>query len=249
MKLTENVLKQTIREVISELLDEGKPEPAKSPKEADEWLKTVTDVAKEADKYPKENPTKTKKVAEPSKKKKKEIKEVIDEILGEKVNPPKTRQPKKSDKKKFDKKKHWTKKQTKTRPVAPTPEEIERARKEYEQSKTTTENLDELDIEEVSGVPVAEDEFDPIAASEALDKVALPMDDNEEDLGLEEQESLPSAKIPSTPPVKEVPAPEVKVELPKAPAGQQTKTSLSLKEQVSAKHNRIFKSLVKSIAK
>ena len=58
---------------------------------------------------------------------------------------------------------------------------------------------------------------------------------------------MPSAKVPPTPPVKEVPAPEVKTELPKAPAGQQTKTSLSLKEQVSAKHNRIFESLVKKI--
>jgi hypothetical protein len=157
--------------------------------------------------------------------------------------------------------------------------------------------LKKEDIDEVSGVPVAEDEFDPLAASEALDKVALPMDDeppkaldvgpvNEEDLdekldpvgkedgdvdndgdkdssdkylkkrrdaiskkkkGKVSEQEMPDAKVPPTPPVKEVPAPEVKTELPKAPAGQQTKTSLSLQEQVSAKHNRIFESLVKKI--
>jgi len=184
MKLTENVLKQTIREVISELLDEGKPEPVKGPKEAAEFLKTVTDAAKEADKYPRENPTKNKKVASPARKEMKE------------------------------------------------------------------------DIDEVSGVPVAEDEFDPLAASEALDKVAG-VDDvkaldvgpvNEEDLDLEEQET-PDPKLPKVPDVKtEVPAAEKGLP-PRAPAGQQTTTPLSLKEQASAKHNRIFESLVKSITK
>ena len=147
--------------------------------------------------------------------------------------------------------------------------------------------LKKEDIDEVSGVPVAKnDDFDPIAASEALDKIAGVDDVEALDIGpvnekLSDKQSknmdkdddgdidakdlkalrkskkkgdvseqdMPEPELPKVPDVKtEVPAAE-KMTPPKAPAGQQTMTPLSLKEQVSAKHNRIFESLVKSVTK
>ena len=63
------------------------------------------------------------------------------------------------------------------------------------------------------------------------------------------EQEMPEPELPKVPDVKtEVPAAE-KMTPPKAPAGQQRMTPLSLKEQVSAKHNRIFESLVKSVTK
>ena len=221
MKLTENVLKQTIREVISELLDEGKPEPVKGPKEAEEWLKTVTDAAKEADKYPRSNPAKNKKVASPARK---EMKEDIDEVSGVPVA-------KDDDFDLFE----ASKSLSDVAGVDNVREALDVGPVNEKLSDKQSKNMDKDDDGDI----------------DAKDLKALRKSKKKGDVSEQEMPKAEMPKVPDVKPASDVPAevPTTVPEPPKAPAGQQTKTPMSLKEQASAKHNRIFESLVKSVTK
>jgi|5B_taG_2_1085324.scaffolds.fasta_scaffold10947_2 hypothetical protein len=213
MKLTENVLKQTIREVISELLEEDKPKPARGPKEASEFLKTVTDAAKEADKSGKEQ----RKVASPARKK---VKEDIDEVSGV--------------------------------PVAKDDDFDPLAASEALDKVAGVDDVKALDVgpvnEKLSDKQSKNMDKDDDGDIDAKDLKALRNRKSKKKGDVSEQE-MPDPELPKVPDVKtEVPAAE-KMTPPKAPAGQQTTTPMSLKEHASAKHNRIFESLVKSITK
>ena len=292
MKLTENVLKQTIREVISELLEEdsrsdGGFEPPPAPSE-DELIPV------DPPKFPppkKVTPPKNKKkrrtvLPDPSKpskdNNKKKVKEDIDEIFS----------------KSKDVETALSKTAPKKRKKLPVKQGV--PKKEPGESnadfKRRVLNLTKEDIDEVSGVPVAkDDDFDPIAASESLNMIAG-VDGLEEELdpvGQEDgdinndgkkdssdkylknrrkaigknmkkgdvsEQEMPEPKLPKVPEVEPPGTTDATPKpAPKAPPGGQTKTpmglapdpniNMSLKEQVSAKHNRIFESLVKSVTK
>ena len=307
MKLTENVLKQTIREVISELLKEdsrsdGGFEEMPAPPE-DELIPI------DPPKFPP-----TKKVTPPKITKKRRT------VLPDPSKPSKDNNTKVANPKKKVKEgavagdenglsaeemaagagegHNFQYKVTKAIDKAIKPKPMKRGNfYDHAVSRARQDGaMKKEGIDEVSGVPVAkDDDFDPFEASKSLsdvagvDNVREELDpvgkedgdiDNDGDkdssdrylmkrrkaIGnnmkgdVSEQEMPELPKPPKTPEVK---PPEVKpaeVEppgtadatpnpVPMTPPGQQTNTPMSFKEQVSAKHNRIFESLVKSVTK
>tara|TARA_R100000808_G_scaffold423_1_gene2300 strand:+ start:3540 stop:4217 length:678 start_codon:yes stop_codon:yes gene_type:complete len=224
MKLTENVLKQTIKEVINEILGED--------------LFEGDTECPEGQRMNKHGECEDKDLREGD--------EELEEVFADPKTVSHALNPKKPAREK-------TVRIPKPPAKDASKEEKERYKKLVRKRQANVkENLDEGAIQE----DAFDEEFDPIAASEALDNIAGVDDVKALDVGpvneddLDEQE-LPVPELPKVPDVKtDVPAAEkMTPPAPKAPAGQQTTTPLTLREQVSAKHNRIFQSLIKNVTK